>query len=152
MPPWFKDFPLIQPRQAIKDNEAIKRKEYVDIHDVGGPNPKDYDVLLKDVDYHVLQDEISTLGGIPYLQEATMSDAVKKLREATAFVFGSMHRMIFPAAVHNADIDKAHWIYFLIDTGSPLTYLSSQVNTLIYGNSMYIIANLTLGCKVAGHL
>ena len=35
---------------AIKDGEAIKRKEYVDIHDVGGLNPKDYAVLLTDVD------------------------------------------------------------------------------------------------------
>lgn len=46
--------------QAIKDGEAIKRKDYVDIHDVGGLNPKDYDVLLTDVDYNVFQDEIST--------------------------------------------------------------------------------------------
>lgn len=122
--------------QAIKDSEAIKRKEYVDIHDVGGLNPKDYDVLLIDVDYNVLQGEISTLCGIPYLQEATKSDAGKKVEEATAIVFGPMHRVIFPAVVHNADKDKAHWVYFIIDTGSPLTYLSSQVNTLIYGNSM----------------
>ena len=122
--------------QATKDGEAIKRKEYVYLHDAGGLNPKDYDVLLKDVDYNVLQDEISTLGGIPYLQEATKSDAVKKVKEATAIVFGPMHRMIFPAVVHNADKDKAHWVYFIIATGSPITYLSTQVNTPIYGNSM----------------
>lgn len=34
------------------------------------------------------------------------------------------------------DKEKALWVYFVIDTGSPLTYLSTQVNTLIYGNSM----------------
>lgn len=70
------------------------------------------------------------------LHEATKSDAGKKVEEATAIVFGHTHRVIFPAVVHNTDEDKAHWVYFLIDTGSLLMYLSSQVNTLIYGNSM----------------
>lgn len=140
MPPWLNDFPLnptpVLYYQAIKDGEAIKRKEYVDIHDVGGLNPQDYDSLITDVDYSVLHEEISTLGGIPYLQEATKFDAVKKFKEATAMVFGPAHRIIFPAVVHNADKDKAHWVYFIVATGSPITYLSTQVNTPIYGNSM----------------
>ena len=47
------------------------RGEYVDIHDIRGPDPKDYDVILTDVDYDTLKAEISELGGIPYLQKAT---------------------------------------------------------------------------------
>ena len=96
--------------------QARKRGEYVDIHEVGGLNPKEYDILLVGVDYNVL--------------------AEKKVEEAPAMVFGRMHRMIFPAVVNNDDKDKAHWVYFIIDTGSPLTYFSAQVNTLIYGNSV----------------
>lgn len=62
-------------------------------------------------------------------------------------VFGPQLRVIFPAVVSTED--SAFWIYFIVDTGSPLTYLSTQVNTL----PLVIVSdsNLTLGCKVAGH-
>ena len=54
-------------------------------------------------------------------------------------VFGKKHRMIFPAVVKNIKKNKAHWIYFIIDSGAPMTYLSSQVNTFIYGNGMLLL-------------
>ena len=53
--------------EAKKVDNAIERGQYVDIHDVGGLNPKDYDVLLTDVNYDILQGELLTLVGIPYL-------------------------------------------------------------------------------------
>lgn len=114
------------------------RGEDVNIHDVGGRNPKDFDVLLTDVDYDVLKAEISELGGIPYLQKATKYDAEKKIEEGTAMFFGPSYRVIFPAVVNNM-VNKAYWIYFIIDTGAPFTYLSTQVNTFIYGNSMLLL-------------
>lgn len=50
------------------EKEAIERGQFVDIHDIGPVDPKDYDVLITDVDNHVLQTEISELVGIPYIQ------------------------------------------------------------------------------------
>lgn len=61
--------------EAERANDAIRRGEYVDVHDVGGLNPKDYDVFLTDVNYNLLQGKISVLGGIPYLQKATRTEA-----------------------------------------------------------------------------
>lgn len=109
-------------------NDAIRRGEYVDVHDVGGLNPKDYDVLFTDVNYNILRGEISVLGGIPYLQKATKTEAETVVEEGKAMVFGPQLRVIFPAVVSTED--SAYWIYFIVDTGSPLTYLSTQVNTL----------------------
>ena len=61
--------------EAKRAKDAIRRGEYVDVHDVGGLNPKDYDVLLTDVNYDILRGEISVLGGILYLQKATGTEA-----------------------------------------------------------------------------
>jgi hypothetical protein len=55
--------------------EAIKRGEFVDIHEVGGTEPKDYDGLITDINNETLQSETSELVGIPYLQEATKDEA-----------------------------------------------------------------------------
>lgn len=76
------------------------------------------------------------MGGIPYLEKVTKFEAEKRLEEAIAMLYGTMHRVIFPAVVNHAEKGKAHWVYFVIDTGSPLTYLSTQVNTFVYENSM----------------
>ena len=125
--------------QAKKVSEAIKRGQYVDIHDIGGPDPNDYDVLLTDMDFDTLKTEISEVGGIPYLQKATKYDAEEIVEEGIAMIFGTKKRVIFPAVVKNAKKDKAHWIYFVIDTCAPITYLSTQVNTFIYGNGMLLL-------------
>lgn len=129
--------------EAKRVNDAIRRGEYADVHDVEGLNPKDYDVLITDVNYNLLRGEISALVGIPYLQEAGRTEAETIVDEGKALVFGTHLRVIFPAVVSTED--SAYWIYFIVDTGSPLTYLSTQVNTL-----PLVIAGLTPGCKVAG--
>src|SRR5436853_7454752 len=51
--------------------EATERGEFVDIHDIGGMSPKDYDVLITDIENNTLQGEISKLAGVPYLKKAT---------------------------------------------------------------------------------
>ena len=54
-------------------------------------------------------------------------------------IFGTKNRVIVPAVVQNAKKNKAHWIYFVIDTGAPITYLPTHVNTFIYGNGMLLL-------------
>ncbi|KAI9767232.1 MAG: hypothetical protein M1840_005832 [Geoglossum simile] len=47
-----------------KEKEDIKNGNFVDIHDIGGVSPKDYDVLITDINNDILESEISKLAGI----------------------------------------------------------------------------------------
>jgi len=49
----------------MKAEEDTARGVSVDIHDIGPVDPKDYDVLITDIDDHKLHSEISDLVGIP---------------------------------------------------------------------------------------
>jgi hypothetical protein len=55
--------------------EARDRGEFIDIHDVSGVDPKDYDVLITDMDYEKLRSKIAEVVGIQYLVKATEADA-----------------------------------------------------------------------------
>jgi hypothetical protein len=106
--------------------EARDRGEFIDIHDVGNVDPKDYDVLITDVNDEKLQSEIAKVMGIPYHTKATEADANKVVKISDGIVYGRMLRMKFLCVVSHAG--KAHWIFFIADSGAPLTYLSAQVS------------------------
>jgi len=116
-----------------KAKEAKERGEFIDIHDIGGVDPKDYDVLITDVDDNILRTEVSELVGIPYLKEATKDEANDKVRIGHCIIYGMKQRTIFPCIV--SFLDKAHWVFFIVDSGSPLTYLSVQVSVPTYGKN-----------------
>jgi hypothetical protein len=104
--------------------EAIERGEFVDIHDIGGVDPKDYDVLITDMNNDTLHSEISKLVDIPYLQEAMKDEADKVAREIRGFMYGRKLRMILPCVLGIQD--KARWVFFIVDYVSPLTFISTQ--------------------------
>ena len=106
--------------------EAIDRGEFVDIHDIGGVDPKDFDVLITDVDNNVLHSEISKLAGIPFLKEATKEEADKVVGEPRGFVFGQKFRQMLPCVL---TIQRtARWVHFIVNSGAPLTYISAYVS------------------------
>jgi hypothetical protein len=110
--------------------EATERGEFVDIHDIGGVNPKDYDVLITDVDNNMLHSDISKKAGIAYLMEATKEEADKVAGDIRGFVYGRKFRLILPCIL---SIDeKAHWIHFIVDSAAPLTYISKHVSVHPY--------------------
>jgi hypothetical protein len=122
--------------------EAIKRGQFVDIHDIGGVDPKDYDVLLSDMDNNTLHSEISELVGVPYLEEATKDEADKVPDKITGFLYGPKRRIILPCILSIED--KARWVFFIMNSGAPITYISTQVS--IYPHRKNALAtNLTLG-------
>jgi hypothetical protein len=122
--------------------EAIERGEFVDIHDVGGTDPKDYDVLITDMTNETLQSEISELVGIPYLKEAMKDEADHVAGEIHGFIYGRTFGMILPCVLNIED--KARWVFFIVDSGAPLTYLSAQVS--IHSHRKNALAtNLILG-------
>jgi len=110
--------------------EANARGEYLDIHDIGGPDPKDYDLLLSDVGEE-LPHEIAKVVGIPYHAEATKEDAEKVVEVGDCYLYGPRFRTIFPTVVDRDG--RAHWVFFIVDTGAPMTYLSARVSTRICG-------------------
>ena len=106
--------------------EAIKRGEFIDIHDFCGVDPNDYDALFTDIDSGILHSEISKIVDIPYIAEATKAEADKVPKEIRGFIYGQMYRMIFPCVLGMNG--KARWVFFIVDGGAPLTYISAEVS------------------------
>ncbi|KAI5795270.1 hypothetical protein EDC01DRAFT_630006 [Geopyxis carbonaria] len=111
-----------------RQQEAKERGEYVDIHDIGGIDPEEYDVLITDVNQEIMQGEIAEVVGIPYHAEATKEAAKEVVEIGQCYIFGRKFRTIFPAVVSKGT--QAHWVFFVIDGGSPLTYLSVHTSDL----------------------
>jgi hypothetical protein len=122
--------------------EAIERGQFVDIHDIGGVDPKDYDALLSDMDNSTLHSQVSKRVGIPYLEEATKGEADKIPGEINGFLYGPKSRMILPCVLSIED--KARWVFFIVDSGAPVTYISSQVNVHPHRKNA-LVTDLTLG-------
>ncbi|KAI9765903.1 MAG: hypothetical protein M1840_007044 [Geoglossum simile] len=117
-----------------KEKEDIKNGNFVDIHDIGGVSPKDYDVLITDMNNDILESEISKLAGIPYLKEVKKYEADDMPFELTGFMYGEKFRPILPCLVSVRD--KARWVFFIVDTGAPLTFISNQVSVQAYRRSI----------------
>jgi hypothetical protein len=111
-----------------KAKEAIDRGEFIDIHDVGGVEPEDFDVLISDMNHNNLRSDVAELIGMPYLGKATTDEANKVVDVGHGIVYGRKLRPILPCIVSSND--KAYWVFFIYDTSAPLTYLSTQVSAL----------------------
>ena len=64
--------------------------------------------------------------GIPYHSPASKEQADKVVSIGECFIYGRKLRTVFPAVVTHGS-GKAHWVFFLVNSGSPMTYLSAQV-------------------------
>ena len=115
------------------EQEAIKRGQYPYGLGLGISDPRGYDVLINDIDHEKLQHEIAEVVGIPYHLPASKEDADKVVNIGEGFIYGKSEiyggnpRTIFPAVVSHYYSGKASWVFLLVDTTSPFTYLSAQV-------------------------
>ncbi|CUS10267.1 unnamed protein product [Tuber aestivum] len=103
-------FPDVGPQVYIareREKEAMERGEYVDIHAIGNLDPRDYDVLIPDVDDKKLRGEIAEIVGIPYHAKVTREDTDRVIEIGHCYLYGRTGRTIFPAVV--GDDDRAHW-------------------------------------------
>jgi len=125
-----------------KAKEAIERGEFVDVHDIAGVDPKDYDVLITDMDNDTLHSDISKLLNIPYLKEATKDETAEVAKEIHGFMYGQKLGMIFPCVVSIRD--QARWVFFIVNPRSPLTFISSHVS-VHHHRTNTLATNLTLG-------
>ena len=113
-----------------RQQEAINRGAFVDIHDVGR-DPKDYDVLISDVKHETLETKVAEELGIPYLSKAAESQARVVVQVGTGYIYGPQYRPIVPFVVSHKG--EALWVFFIVDNCSPLTYLSTQVSASMTG-------------------
>jgi len=118
----------------MEAEENVARGTFVDIHDIG-PDPKDYDI-----DEHTLHNEISNRVGIPYLKEATNGEADKVSDSLRGFIYGDKYSMILPCVLKIED--KARWVFFIVDRGAPLTYISAQVSVHTYRENAWLLTQL----------
>jgi hypothetical protein len=84
-------------------------------------SPTDFDVLLTDVHSNELHHEISHMLNTTYLEDAGDNSS----DEALGIVWGP-HNRIFVATVVKMG-DKLKHVHFLVDTGSPFTYVCDEV-------------------------
>lgn len=104
--------------------EALTRGKFV-IHDIGR-NPKDYDVLIPDTKHETFETSIAEELDIPYLSKATESQDKEVVQVGRGYIYGKTSRGIVPFVVgHNSE---ARWLFFIVDSGAPLTYISTQVS------------------------
>lgn len=124
---------------------AKSRGEFVGVHDVGDITPTDYDVLIRDIKDETLHSLISRECGIDYHSKVPEAEANNVVQSGDGYLRGSGNRPIVLFAVsHKGD---ARWVYFLLDTGAPITYLSIQTANL-FGMNEANPSSVTIG----GHI
>lgn len=103
------------------------------LYKLGGPidaepedNPDLFDVLLTDVSYKSLTEDVSEKLGYKYLSRAPKTDLLKMSPQIKGYLFGARSRPFFPfITTFN---NQSHYVHFLFDTSSPFTYLSYEVS------------------------
>ncbi|PUU77244.1 hypothetical protein B9Z19DRAFT_1128505 [Tuber borchii] len=88
-----------------------------------------FDALFPDIKHETLDTIISEEIGIPYLSSAAEAEAKKVIRVAQGYIHGRHCRTIFPLAVTHKD--EARWVFFIVGSLCPLTYLSHQTSKVL---------------------
>ncbi|KAH0609470.1 uncharacterized protein H6S33_012956 [Morchella sextelata] len=111
-----------------RQQEAQERGEFIDIHDIG-IDPNDYDVLITDVKHETLETTVAEELGIPYLSKATEADAKEVVQVGNGYIYGRKFSAIIPFVVSHGD--ESRWVFFIMDSGAPLTYLSAEASKIL---------------------
>ena len=106
-----------------RQQDAKDRGEFADIQE-GGIGSEDYDILITDISHQKLETTIAEELGIPYLSQVAVADAKEVVEIGEGYIRGDTVRPIVPLVVSHKD--EARWVFFIVDTGAPLTYLSAQ--------------------------
>jgi DNA-binding protein Fis len=88
-----------------------------------GPNPLLYDVLLNDVRASDLRENVAKQLKVDYL---SVFEGENGSNELHGVIFGAHSRPMLSAVVHRSSSNKRN-VTFLLDTGSPQTYITAEV-------------------------
>lgn len=109
--------------------EASQCCESIDTADTApevGLYPEEYDITIPDISHETLQHRVSEKLGIDYLSEA-FDEAKKPVSMCNGYIFGRNKRPMVALVVSHGG--EYRWVFFVVDTGSPWTYVSRQVGT-----------------------
>jgi len=97
--------------------------EFINIHDIGWFDPKEFDILISNVGVSQLKREIADAVGIPYHSPTTKEETDAVVKIGDCFIYGRNLHTMCPAVVKRSG--KAFWVFFLLDTGhsSPIFLL-----------------------------
>ena len=82
--------------------------------------------MISDVTHETLNTTIAEELGLPYLGKATKSAAEEKIKMLDGYIYGPNERTIFSLPVTHKEM--ACWVFFILDTGCPSTYFSTEVS------------------------
>ena len=89
-------------------------------------DPNLFDILLSDIDHHTLHNrEVTNALGHQYLSHATAQD-IKPKPVIHGILYGPNLRPLITLAT--SINGKSHFLHYLFNTGSPYTYISSEVS------------------------
>jgi hypothetical protein len=92
-------------------------------------DPDNFDVLVSDVNYLKLREEISKRLGIGYLSRVPkLPELQKPSSEIKGILYGVHHRPLFALATSLESQGRSRYVHFLFDSGSPFTYFSYEVS------------------------
>jgi hypothetical protein len=77
-----------------QEKKDIKNGNFVDIYDIGGVSPKDYNILITDINNDILDSKISKFIGILYLKEVKGNEADNMPYKLTSFIYGDKFHLI----------------------------------------------------------
>lgn len=112
-----------------KAKEAREKGEWIDIHDYVPCAPGKYDTVVSNVNDGMLRTEVSEILGISYLGQAAEDDAKKVVKCIDGQLYSPRCHPIIPC-VDRAYSGEARWVFFVVDTTAPVTYLSPQVSPI----------------------
>jgi hypothetical protein len=93
-----------------------------------GPIPGDFsDILLQDISSHTLYEAISAA-----LQQSYLAPYQLLEKQAKGIVYGPYCRSMICLPVRAIDNRQSFGVHFLIDTGSPTTYLENKAISAIF--------------------
>ena len=93
----------------------------------GNPKyPKDKNLSIGDIEHGTLETTIAEEIGIPYLSKATEADGNDIVLVGTGYIHGERRHTIVPFIVKHQS--ESRWVFFVVDNGSVVTYLSNQVS------------------------
>lgn len=85
-----------------------------------------YDILLQGVDNESLTSDVSKRLGVEYLGNAPLASYRPK-EPVLGTIYHHTKRLILPIPVSSRLKPAPCYVHFLIDTGSPTTFLSAEV-------------------------
>lgn len=106
--------------------------------------PSEFDILLTDVHSKDLHHDIAKQLNHLYLSNCDYDDAVTHI---DGIIWGPHNRIFVPMIVRIGDVKKH--VHFLLDTGSPKTYISQEVFTSF--NKMISNPNNPVSLNINNH-